>query len=264
MIKTEPDAVYRKANGFSNSELSDYRKSFANWLWNKEHKTEPTLPMRLGTLIHTRILEPEKFNAVVKPDGMKFSTTEGKNWKKQNEGKEILTQDEYQMILGIEQSLKDNPITNKLMYESSGLNEVSIYWTDPETDVEGKGRIDRRLNDDVVLPNGNKVGIVDLKTVDSIDRFIGNMKHRKGDRQAGWYSWGNMYSSEETTPRGFCWVVVERKPPYQCAVFDISQTDISSAYELNLRDAKRLMKDIQKSKNGELVVSYPDVYTIYF
>lgn len=104
----------------------------------EEKKTDAT---SFGTLFHTMILEPEKMaQYVIKPEGMNFSTKEGKQWKKEAvaEGLLIVTNEDMEKC----ELMKNNLHKSGLMkHFEDGLSEVTLIWS--EGDVKCKARIDR-------------------------------------------------------------------------------------------------------------------------
>jgi exodeoxyribonuclease VIII len=140
-----------------------YKESPAHYRWALTHPREESDAMRIGTAFHTRVLEPHLFNEryVVKPAGMKFSTKDGMAWRADAEaaGMIILTETESVAIEGMAASLLSSPQARK--YLANGAIETPLYWTDPETGIECKGR------PDLVTESGL---LVDLKKARSINQ----------------------------------------------------------------------------------------------
>jgi hypothetical protein len=110
-----PAETYHKAPGVSNSVLKEMDPP-ANHKAAKPKKVTPD--MLLGTLIHQAILEPQKpMDVVMKPEGMSFSTTEGKKWKAAHEGQTILSPDDYWAIGGCAKSVLSHPKCAELFSE---------------------------------------------------------------------------------------------------------------------------------------------------
>lgn len=76
----------------------------------------------------------------IKPDGMSFATTEGKAWKKDHGGLEIITYAAYQKILGMTEGLRSNEATAAAF--TNGKPEVTAIYKDPETGIYLKSRPD--------------------------------------------------------------------------------------------------------------------------
>lgn len=141
----------------------------------KRKTEEPTPAMRLGTALHTMILEPEKFfeRYIVEPDDPpRRPTSAQRGAKKPSEdtlcaiefwdnfdqvasGREVLTTEQWAMCMRSQQAVRASPASKVLF--SSGNPEVTLVWLDSETEVLCKARMD-----------WYKPGvIVDLKTTKS-------------------------------------------------------------------------------------------------
>jgi hypothetical protein len=113
------DAYHSSApQWLSKSSILDFKKHGPQW-WNMRYllgiipKDEPTDAMEQGNALDCMLTEPEgAFYAkyVIKPQGMNFSTKEGKAWKEKNEGKEIIKGDDYKILLEAVEAVKMNPI----------------------------------------------------------------------------------------------------------------------------------------------------------
>jgi len=131
-------------------------QSPAHYLWAKEHPSEPTPAQRLGTAIHSAILEPADFRQImiVKPifSGYtkKGELTTSENctevqeksqaWHLEHHGKMILKQEELDTIDGILRAISAHKQAARLM--SEGHAEESLFWKDPESGIELKTRPD--------------------------------------------------------------------------------------------------------------------------
>jgi hypothetical protein len=159
-----PFEEYTKIEAVSNTALQKMRvpARYKHWLDTRED--EPTEAMRIGRIAHRAILEPDKFEAefaalyAVKPDGMKFSTKEGKEWRQEQSdlGREILTFDQAEFVSGAAKAIAAHPLASAML--GSGQAEQSIV-----ADYNGipiKARVDWLTKGD---------SIVDLKTTVSAD-----------------------------------------------------------------------------------------------
>ena len=96
-----------------------------------------------GTIAHTYLIEgKEAFNAryAVKPDGMNFSTKEGKAWKAEHADRQIVTFKVYEKITGMALGIAANPAAHSAF--SEGEPEVTAVVQDPETKLWLKARPD--------------------------------------------------------------------------------------------------------------------------
>lgn len=158
-----PFDQYAAIDAISNTALNKMAKAPAKYKhWLRYRGEEPSEAMRVGRIAHRAILEPAKFEAefatayAVKPDGMKFSTKEGKEWRAEQAGREILTFEQAEFIAGASKSIASHALASAML--SSGKAEQSVV-------AEYNGiRIKARLD---WLTTGDT--IVDLKTAVSAE-----------------------------------------------------------------------------------------------
>lgn len=115
----------------------------------------PTAAMILGTLVHVRTLEPERFDSVVAkpypdlaPDGKKWLRRKGSDharwweWVEfSRRGKYMVDADTLQQIEGIAAAILGNWHARRLL-QRDGQPEFSIFWRDNETGLPLKCRVD--------------------------------------------------------------------------------------------------------------------------
>jgi exodeoxyribonuclease VIII len=123
--------------------------------------------MQLGTAIHARILEPDKYQQdyFVLPQ---FSDKlKGKfdrdDYLKANAHRTRLDPGTANLIEEISNAIEKKPFINRILTHSDKEVEVSVFWTDPETGIKFKVRLD------LVLASLGL--IVDLKTTTSCDKW---------------------------------------------------------------------------------------------
>ena len=227
-ILSLPEAQYRAAEGLSKSAL-DYIapprtpahfKAYIDGLL----KTETTPAMRLGSMIHRAILEWDTLDYVVRPEGMVFTTKEGKEWKAA-QTKPVITQDEYQTILGMRDSVNAHPAVKRVL--ANAKTEVSLFAS-AEDGVLRKARID-------ALPEGGNV-IVDIKSCQSADpdMMAKSVVSYRYDVQAAYYlDLCQLLGLDKTE---FLFVCVEKTPPYAVAVYALDQDAVAWGRKQYQRD----------------------------
>lgn len=124
------------------------------------HPKEPTPAMKLGTAIHTRILEASEFaNVYVQSEFEEFRTDIAKNWKKgvESRGYEVLGKSQWELVSNVNQQALMHPMAGALL-DSRTHTELSLVWDDVDSGVRCKARIDG-----LAMIDGTPA-LVDLKT----------------------------------------------------------------------------------------------------
>lgn len=187
--KGVPAAHYHADPGVSNSMLTALNKTpahcWAMYLDPARKQVESTDAQQAGTLMHTVILERDQMPVryAVKPDGMSFSTKDGKAWREAvPAGVTIVSHDESEVANSQRDAVWRNPWLAKLL--SKGFAESSCFWIDKATGLRCRAR------PDFIHPTGKKsCVVVDLKqiadlTYDSVQRAIARYGYH---RQAAHY-----------------------------------------------------------------------------
>lgn len=189
------------------STLWEMRKSPLHY-WHLMHDTprEDTPAMQLGRAVHAAILTPTAYKRdfIVAPDIDK-RTKAGKEayeaFCKEAEGKEILSSANAETVRKMAKAYRKNPAAVLLLKQTR--REKPLFWTNPETGVQCKCRIDA-LGEYVI----------DLKTaMDAGTKVFSKEALRYGyDLQAAMYleaARANGYN-----PKGFIFIVQEKSAPY--------------------------------------------------
>lgn len=202
-----------------NSELGDLEKCPAL----RKVKKEQTPAMLFGRATHSYILEGQDAffkDFAVFPKYMDRRTKEGKQeylgFLEANRGKDVISEDDYDTITQMGDSIIRHPFAVKLL--SQGRSEQSVYWIDKDTRIYCKCRPDR-------IPDGDHGVIVDLKTTGDArpKQFLNSVLGYGYDRQAGMYLEGfNEVCNSKVD--AFVFIAVEKTAPYMVATYTLSDT----------------------------------------
>lgn len=177
----------------------------------------PTQTMLLGTVVHTLVLESDKFDSEY-AISQKFDrrTKQGKadaaEFDAANSRKTVIDGDLYAQAKLMADSILKHPVA-RLLKLPAMIPEASIFYTDAETELDCRIRPDYHLPPCEQFPNGL---IVDLKTTDNasynaFNRTIVNFGYHIS---AAMYCDGFMQLYETDEPPAFLWLIGERDAPY--------------------------------------------------
>ena len=201
-----PEATYHGWAAVNKSLLTEVEKSpmHARW-WLDNAGDDPTDAMRIGTLTHLAILEPERYDAlpvIAKIDGR---TKEGKA-QRETVGA-CVWQHESAVIDAMRRNIRASKAAHKVS-STTGERELSLVWL--RDGIPCKARIDK------VCPGR---ALVDLKTcrdagADEFGRAIESYGYH---RQAAWYLDG----WRELTGESLAYFIIaaQTEPPYPVAVY---------------------------------------------
>jgi len=214
-----PEDDYFSIDAASQSTLNHMIKTPAHCFSYQEAPHEPTKDMIMGSAIHTYTLEghtafSERYGVL--PEGTDRRTKIGKEIYSiiKDKGLTILNYQQFEIVRSIRQSIHQNSFASDLLFSREGLTEVSMFWQNDDVDYPCKGRIDRIADDHV---------LVDLKTTDdaSPDCFLKSVVKYGYHRQAQFYKDG-YYAVTGNVPDAFYFVVVEKKPPFCVATYELN------------------------------------------
>lgn len=213
---------YRKSEGVSRSELFQLMKSPKHFKYAIENPSESTPALVFGAAAHKYILEEDSFfdEFDIAPECDR-RTKEGKQiWAdfiEQSEGKQIISKEEYETILAMQDAIKAHPIANMLVYNNENEREQSIFWTDNDTGEKVKVR------PDILTTWGDEKYICDYKTTDSCeDGHFERACRKYGYKlQAGMYREGVF--NEFFEQYQFAFIAQEKKAPYAVRIYVCSE-----------------------------------------
>lgn len=205
VYKNVPAPVYHAWEAESNSGLLPLSKTPAHYLWAKNNPPEETPAMRLGTAVHSCVLEPDEFaQAYHTASRCDMLTADGKSCKNPGtamcDGKWhcgvhkpkggvidpriILPQADMDACILMRKNILDHPAASRLLALCED-REICLVWDDPVTGILMKARLDGICN-----VSGENV-ILDLKssTDASLKGFSDSVYKR------GYYCQGANYSN---------------------------------------------------------------------
>lgn len=155
-----------------------------------------------GTASHMALLEPARYaeQCAVKPEGMSFSTTSGKDWRDEHAGKTIVKAADAKHIEFMQARMPDEI----RMILNSGRSEVTV-----RTRVAG---LDAQCRVDLWDERGRmKYDLKSIAAIESIEAAIYKYGYHIQDR---WYSRVIAAETGEKAP-GSAFLFAESKPPYR-------------------------------------------------
>jgi hypothetical protein len=198
---------------------------------------EPSPQMRLGTALHTHVLELSRWDEeiAVAPQCDR-RTKAGKDafaaFEASSSGKTIITADDAAQVMAMGRAVLRHPAAAMLL-GLPGKAETTHMWTDASTGLECKCRPDWLMDDGSIM--------VDLKTTKDASprgfkQSIANFSYQK---QAAWY----LHGLEQATgrrPDQFIFICVESTAPYAVAVYAADAEMIERGHDQAMRDLAKL------------------------
>lgn len=235
--------------------------SMAKWLLRspahfkaaQDEEREETEAMRIGTLVHAMVLEGKDLRDIyaIKPEGMSFSTKEGKAWR-DAQTLPILTQDAADGIPRIAEAIARNPDAAAALH-GCPVRERGITF-------QMRGMACKALLD-CSGTDGNSWAIGDLKTAaDASPREFARQAYKMHlDMQAAWYSDGLAAVEGLETPPWFFWIVAEKKSPFFNVLY---QPDARMMESGRAKMAKALSRYIRCMETGEWPLPLTGIQTL--
>lgn len=190
ILKCLSNAEYRTVDAYSKSDLDEVLISPSQLEWSRNCQREETDATEIGTAVHSAILEPEAFNRLyMSAPAVDMRTASGKAsdaaFRKaaESNGRIVLSHDDYQMVIGMRDSVMVHPTARAYLTTESGQSEPSIIWE--QDGVKRKCRPDH-------IPDPYALGhtIIDVKSIDKIELISKHARDFNYHVQDCWYSDG--------------------------------------------------------------------------
>lgn len=215
---------YNSAEGIRRSDLwllSDSPEKFRFAMDNPEE--EKNAAFLFGSAAHKWILEQKDFfNEYAIAPQVDRRTNAGKEaWAAfvaESEGKEIISQDDFDTIKAMREALEKHPLAGKILFGKGGENEKAFFWTDKETGEKCKCKLDRLTKLD------RKLTVIDYKTAASArtEEFNRKVLQYGYHVQSAMYTDGVMKCKRMRKRPRFIFIVQEKKAPYSVNCIEVS------------------------------------------
>lgn len=205
---------------------------WSRYLDSNRKPVEPTAAMRLGTLVHTAVLEPDELlqRYGVAPDRR---TKDGKAVAERMAaaGIEAVSEADMTLALSMASSVRNHPAAAALLKQ--GKAEQSFWWDDAATGLRCKCRPDWYYG----------TTVVDLKTTTDASPagFAKSVATFRYHTQASHYLAG-LHGAER-----FVFIAVEKTAPYAVAVYELDAAALAAGEQLRQRDM-RVIADCHATK----------------
>ncbi len=226
---------------------------YAAWLKGAEREESDALAF--GSAFHCALLEPHVYEMryAVEPRFGDCRKTDNKkrraDWRLENEGRKVIEQADAFAITGMIRSIDAHPLASKMLRE--GRPELTMKWTDAETDIICKGRADYYVER---LAMG-----VDVKTCDDarpgpFSKSVANYGYHK---QAGFYSDG--FAAVGHALEHFVFLAIEKRAPYLIGLYNLDAQALARGREWSRRTLDTLADCIE---SGEYPGYSPSIETL--
>jgi len=231
-------ASYQADPAYGASDLKLLLSQCPKALWHSKHNelAPPKLPtpaMKLGSMIHKKVLEPDDFDKeyVVLEEKR---TKEGKKLALEYEQKGLTTYTpaDAKVIDNMTLAICQHPEAHALL--DKGQSEQSFWWAHSSTGLDCKCRCDKIHNDTIVdLKTCGEGGASPKAFTSSILKFMYHV-------QAAHYLQG-------TGADRFIFVAIEKVFPYNIGIYELDNDFIDLGYELQ---EQALLKISEATKTG--------------
>lgn len=220
-----PFEDYIACEAINASALKEFRKSPLHFQLARNFQRKPTEALQFGRVVHTLVLEPEKFwlEYACLADDVDLRTTQGKNMRKdameRHPGKTIIRNAEFKAAEKIAENIKKHSKISPFL--SKAKREISIKW-----DIDGiacKGRIDAYVESRGI--------ILDLKTTQNVTTkvFSKSIWQYGYHYQAAWYQRG-LHALGYPADK-FVFIAVESSSPYGVKVYELDDDVLRTAQQ---------------------------------
>lgn len=221
-----PSEQYHALEALSSSGIKKLLRSPAHYLLERTKSTPPTDSMRIGTAVHTLVLEPDRESEVIEmPAFNARSSTERAArdaWIAEHAGLQAFDAETLARIRATTDAVRAHPAASALL--SDGVSERSLLWTDAKDGVRCKCRFDWHTSDRLVI---------DLKTCEDASpegaqRAIGSFQYHVS---AAHYWTGHEHVYNES-PAAWIFIFAETKPPHGVAVYALDAASLRAGMTL--------------------------------
>lgn len=228
------NADYRKAEGISSTDLKEIVKSPAHFRYWKDNPTEDTPSLVFGRAVHKYVLEMDDFftEFAVAPNVDRRTKAGKEEWalfELNNQGKDIISADDFEKIKAMREVLYNTPFVSTLL---QGEKELSFFLKDETTGLMMKCRPDVRTK------IGDAYILIDYKSTENADsdEFMKQAIKLYYDLQMAYYK--DILDEITGVKHAVIFIAQEKSAPYCVNVLEANEYFLKSG-----RDMYRTMLD---------------------
>jgi hypothetical protein len=211
---------YESIKALNWSSLKNIHDSPKHYKYWTEHKKPAKAAYALGSAVHVKVLEPEKFDSQYALCGMVRNENHEKfqAWMDEHPGCVAISPKEMEIVEQTAKSLREHRIAGPILAKCR--KEESITWVDPLTGYACKGRVDG------ITPSY----IADLKTARDIVRgkfqrdAAGYLYHG----QVAWYHDGSVTAGKIDGSEPPYVIAVETEAPFDVIVCQMTPEELTA------------------------------------
>lgn len=198
--------------------------------WEKDHPVESDA-FDVGRAAHRIVLGDDLGDEIKIIDAPDYRTKAAKEQRDEARAQDItpVLRKQYERLEEMADVIRRHPLAARLLDPEGGKPEQSLFWTDEETGVPCRCRIDW-----LRTQRRGRLIIVDYKTADSAERskFARSAMNYGYHQQHAWYVDGVKAKGLDPDP-GFVFIVQEKDPPYLVNVIELDPEDVEIGRHLN-------------------------------
>lgn len=255
---------YAALPAVNHSSLRHIKRSPAHYVAAKTKAREESEAQRLGTMIHTYVLEQDAWSDryILTPDltvgildknGRPYTrptaTSEYKlrlaNWQRVIGSRREVSEDELAMCDGIATAIRTHPAAGPIL-DMAYHAELVVVWQDPVTGIDCKARLDLRTDDGSI--------VLDLKSAADASEagFARSVPDYGYHTAAAWYLWG--LSCVGAPANRFLHLAVEKEEPYAVGVYELDD----AAIEKGLAETRAWIDTLARCREQNHWPAYSD------
>lgn len=204
----------------------------ARFAYERDHGRPPKDEFDVGHAAHAAVLGIGPELEVIDAPDWRSNTAKAAKMDARAAGRIPILTRTAEQVSAMADAVRADPLAARVLNHTNGDPEVSLFWHDPEHDVDRRGRIDWLRRAD---PNGRLI-VVDYKTAASADpdAFARAAWQYGYPAQAAWYR-DLVIGLGLASSAPFLFVVQETTPPYLVNVVELDEATLRMGAERNQR-----------------------------
>lgn len=212
--------AYHAMPALSSTGIKVLRRSPAHYLAYRATPWDPTPAMRIGTAIHTLVLEPHRAaDVVLMPvfnNRSKYGREDRDAWLEANKGLQAFSEEDFQRVHAAAYAVSQHTGAQALL--SNGVPERSVFWRDAAEGIECRARYDWHRADG---------GIVDLKSCqDASPEGASRAIAKFGYAISAAHYWAGHEHALNESPKFWAFIFVESDPPHGVACYVLDSASL--------------------------------------